>query len=285
MPPVPPRGSLEPSQADRAAYAAQVAVFGAMCDRFKQNLGPVMLFPGTFGAAAAISAQQHAVAVATNAAVVPPVLQFPHQGATDLAQYTMGEVWSLPQKQRVIVNWDDCMEGHRPAGMWNGYWANQCYAGEYSAAAKLASGFTRLCSGRPINGTPPPDPVTFTRPGIVGAVRAALSGRLMARGSDGLYGSLGAIPTQPTTFVTGLGGQQVPVGFYTLGVHATITPECGYPINWFLNEQATALDTLKSWFDTDQNNARNYLNIISDDYVEQSKLVADAIQMNQPAQD
>jgi hypothetical protein len=65
-------------------------------------------------------------------------------------------------------------------------------------------------------------------------------------------------------------------------MHASITPECGYPTRLFLSEQAAVLDTVKSWFDTDQVNARNHLNIISADFVEQSKLVEYAIQMNQP---
>jgi hypothetical protein len=268
--------------------------FSQICGQFNQNLGGVMLTPGSFADAHATSQEQRAIALATNPAAAPPVLEFPSLGKGDLAQYTLAEVWSLPQKQRVIVNWPGCVvpftkEPTTPpttptlattptsADTWNGYWANQCYAGEYSLAAKLAY------AANPMNQFKTPDPATFARPGIVGAVRAALDERLKALGADGQFGKLGAIATQPTTFVAGVGGRKVPLGFYTLGLHATITPECGYPVAWFLSEQAAVLDTVKNWFDSDQNNARNYLNILSADYVEQTKLVDYAIQMNMPA--
>lgn len=259
--------------------------FDAMCGRFKQNLGGLMLTAASFGEAVALSAQLQQTALTTNPmASPPPLLQFEHLGNSDLATYTLQEVWKLPGKQRVIVKWDDCV-GTWPAGTWNGYWANQCYAGEYSAVAKLAWGADPRNMFKPA-----PDPITFTRPGIIGAIRDALNGRLQNDGSDGQYGGLGAIATKPTTFVNGPIRNKVPVGFYTLGTHATITPECGYPTDWFLNEQAAAQEAVKGWFDTDQNNARNYLNIVSGDFVERPvpgkpTLVDYAIQMNKPAAD
>jgi hypothetical protein len=250
------------------------AAFNTMCGRFKQNFGALMLTPDTFAGAVNLSVQQH-VAALTSSQPDVPVLQFAHLGNTDLGQYTMDEVWSLPHKERVIVKWPDCV-GAPPSGMFNGYWANQCYAGEYSAAAKTAWAITHAFS---LN---VPDPSTFARPGIIGADRAALSDRLQNKGGDGQFGGLGAIATQPTTFVNGPGGTKVPTGLYTLGVHASITPECGYPLAWFLDEQAATLDTVKNWFDTGQFGARDHLNIISADLVEQSKLVEYAIAMNQP---
>lgn len=252
--------------------------FNATCGGFKQNFKDLMLTPDTFTAESNFSVQQQQTAAATHQPA-PPLLQFAHVGNSDLAQYTMGEVWSLPHKARVIVRWPDCV-GSPPANMWNGYWANQCYAGEYSLAAKTAY------AANPLNEfKPSPDPATFARPGIVGADHDALIGRLQNLGGDGQFNGYGAIATQPTTIVNGFGGQKIPVGFYTLGMHATITPECGFPTSAFLSEQAAVLDTVKSWFDTDQVNARNYLNIISADFVEQSKFVDYAIAMNQPAKD
>lgn len=77
-------------------------------------------------------------------------------------------------------------------------------------------------------------------------------------------------------------GRTVLNGFYTLGMHASITGECAFPMDWFLPQQVMVLDTVKGWFDSSQNHARDYLNIVSADLVEKSKLVDYAIQMNTP---
>ena len=179
-------------------------------------------------------------------------------GNDDLARYTVDEVWNLPGKQRVIVKWDDCVGGW-PDDTWNSYWANQCYAASYLAA-----------------------PV---RPGIINALAGALDIRGTWTDADGADGGIGAIPMAPSRFVPDRFRREVPHGFYTLGVHATITPDCLFPLEWFLNEQASVLDWVKGWFDNDEYHARAHLNIISADFVQKSKVVEYAIAMNRPAQD
>lgn len=42
------------------------------------------------------------------------------------------------------------------------------------------------------------------------------------------------------------------------------------------------INTVKGWFDHSQNNARDYLNIISADFVQKSQIVEAAIAMNKP---
>jgi hypothetical protein len=364
-----------------------------LCGTFKEKLGGVLLRPQTFAEYYATVEAQRQRALANNAnpflpkMPVPDVPEFPNLGR-DLARYTLNEVWSLPGHQRIILQWDGCVDAWPPS-TFNSYWANQCYAEGY-----------------------------LGRPGLKGALQGALNGRLSALNADGLDNGLGKIPTQPSTMppgrptsrlhytggtiapgtywvgyswlspvgessvgrrypimvppgnntysieiepapfppgVTGaaiylsqdlsnvayaypagseaalLGvadmvlskqgettptemrfkltapptntgkqpttsdqigftrdpfGRVAPVGFYSLGAHATITPECAFPVYWFVDiEQARTLESLKSWFDNEQHNARKHLNIVSADFVQKSKLMEYVLQMNSPSQD
>lgn len=69
-------------------------------------------------------------------------------------------------------------------------------------------------------------------------------------------------------------------GFYTLSAAQTTTPNCGVPLYWMGDDSAT-LDTVKSWYLSNTNNARANLNILSSDFVQTNPVVEDAITMNQ----
>jgi len=234
--------------------------FDEICGGFKKNTGGLFLKPATFATAAALATQANA----TNPGAAPvPVPSFPNLGETDLAQYTVNEVWSLPAKQRVIVHWDDCVDKWQDDNTWNGYWANQCYSGNYSIFFRNAK--------------------RFPRPGILDALSVALRSRSTAANLDGGGGGVGIIPMKATTFnKPDAYGRILPHGFYTLGVHASITRDCGFPVEWLLPQQATVLDAVKTWFGTNEYKARDYLNIISADFVQRSKLVEYVIAMNKP---
>ena len=361
-----------------------------LCSSFKQQIGDVLLTPKVFTDLMQAAAARREQAIANNANLfapqvpVPPLPNLPNLGL-DISRYTLDEVWSLPGHQRVILKWDGCVEEWPPHTLTNTYWANQCYAKDYSTVA-------------------------FDRPGIVNALQDALNGRLSWLDADGIDEGRGRIPRRPSTMPetrpkvyvyadggtlapgmywigyswlspagetrvsrrtqvpvttpsatahievelpllppgatgaaiymtqdlsrvaiavtndetkllgvpdayltkqaeikgtnkytlkappTGTGqkptasgqigfardqwGATVPVGFYTLGMSASITVDCLLPMDWFLPQQTIALDTVKDWFDHNQNHARNYLNIISADFVERANLMDYVLQMN-----
>ena len=362
-----------------------------LCGTFKQKLGDVLLTPGTFGDVMAAAGAEQARIIANNANPLAPRLpgpalpDFPNLG-NDLSRYTLNEVWSLPGRQRVILDWPGCVDAWPPHTS-NAYRANQCYANSYGQFGD-------------------------DRPGIIGALQPALDRRLSSLDADGVDDGLGKIPTRPSTMPSGspawnlartggtigpgtywigyawlspagetrvgrrarievpvgsttssitltlptrppgttgaaiymsqdlsqvayagqavqlLGvpdtvltkqgetdsneyklttrptttgqrpttseqvgfardqwGRAVPVGFYMLGIHGTITPDCGFPMDWFLPQQDQVLDTVKSWFDRNENHAREHLNILSADFVQRSKLMEYVLQMNTRSQD
>ena len=244
-----------------------------ICGNFKQKVSGLLLTPDVFPEAASRLAEaQRAQAMAIANPLAPPL---PVPEVPDISRYTLDEVWRLPNHQRIILDWGGC--GYAwPDNTFNTYWANQCYAKDYTGVAAAAAAVNEVFTGVRA------DPAAASRPGIIEAVRIALVGRLRAKGADGRFNGLGSIETQPTAFKREL-GRNAPVGFYSVGAHASITPECAFPLDWFVGtEQGMTLDALKSWFDNGENHARDYLNIISVDYVQDSKLMDYVLQMNKP---
>src|SRR5918998_418992 len=91
-----------------AARSENPARFDEMCAGFMRGFAGGLLTAATFGEAVAQRDREIAISRATNPAAVPPPLSFPNLGNADLARYTVDEVWNLPGKQRVIVDWDEC---------------------------------------------------------------------------------------------------------------------------------------------------------------------------------
>jgi hypothetical protein len=174
----------------------------------------------------------------------------------DISRSTMNQLWSMPDSPRVITDWSACTGAswlpNGPGKEFSGYYANQCYAAPYL--------------------------VLPVRTGVIGALAAALEARGDATDLPG-----GA--TQESPFVAATGtkdrfGMTSFAGFYSLGLHSSQTADCLFPLTFFAHEQSLTMDAVKSWFDTDQHRARANLNILTADFVEQTRLVEYAIAMN-----
>lgn len=201
-------------EANRSELPAR---FDAMCTQFKNNLGSALLTPKRTPTSIYNEAQRlyEASLAAHNAdpsvAPLPAPTALPDLGELDIARYTVNELWSLPGSPRVIAHWDDCV-GKWQDNTWNAYFANQCYASGYNS---LGLGQRRKVDRR----------------GIVAALSAALQNRSTAASQDGGGGGAGIVPMTPGTFNHDQYGRNVPKGFYSLGLHASITRDCGFPLD------------------------------------------------------
>ncbi|MGH9081623.1 MAG: hypothetical protein ACRDYE_16365, partial [Acidimicrobiales bacterium] len=186
-------------------------------------------------------------------------------GITDPSQVTLDQLWAMPGHPRVIMDNPHCLGAD--AGQWiagvddhgnpnpypfDGYYANQCYADPYGGG---------WWGGEP---------------GIWQMVSQAADTRVSSGGPyfpadiDDVYG--------PNAF-----GPPLNAGFYEIGVAATTTLDCGFPlISFDLDAQNKVVSRLYNQWWTDRETQRN-LNIVSGDFVEPTRtdLIKDSIAMDQ----
>ncbi len=173
-------------------------------------------------------------------------------GIRDPADVTLGQLWSMPGKPRVIMDSAQCMEAGDPsAGQWSdddlfgGYYANQCKAGPYDG---------------------------WREPGVATMVLRAVQtrGEWVENDNPGTFGS------DPNLI-----GPPKVGGFYLLNIQATTTADCLSPLKPFdLEAERQVLPALYQQWQTDAD-TRDYLNIVSGDFVEETDLVTYVIAMNQ----
>jgi Fibronectin type III domain len=182
-----------------------------------------------------------------------------HFGTDDPGQVTLGQLWSMPGHPRVLMDNNQCMDAGDPsAGQWpdnllGGYYANQCYADPYSYF-DFVNWFQE-----------------FHYPGIAPMDLAAAKTRASYGGGDD------NIPGNPVLL-----GPPKRGGLWDLGVEATPTLPCLRSLGDFdLAEQEKVLARLYQQWLSDPDTQAN-LNLVSGDFVQDSQLVKDAIEMDGP---
>ena len=179
-------------------------------------------------------------------------------GTRDPSQVTLGQLWSLPDPKRaarVIMNNDQCMDAAYPsAGQWSiyssGYYADQCTA----------------------NGIPTP---THSVPFPVPFVQYP--------GPDQTFGIKNLVLEAVRARTTGVRNLQSPAkvgGLYELDIQGTPELDCLVTPYSMLPDDKEVLQALyKQWL-WDPGTQRS-LNIVDEDFVQETNLVSDAIAMDQ----
>jgi hypothetical protein len=176
---------------------------------------------------------------------------------------TVGDVWGDPDGRRIIARFTGAGRNHCPSSIsslinWDdwipdSWYANQCFSEAYTPA---------LATNNPISG-------------ITSAAQAALSGR-----NGSVESTKPAILFGVGSFPTTLGAQAQ--DFYNLQIQPTQSVGCP---NSGPEELAGAndnvLNAVLSWYDANQNNARKFLNILTSDFVEDTPLMENVLQMNE----
>lgn len=179
-------------------------------------------------------------------------------GTRDPSQVTLGQLWSLPDPKgaaRVITNNDQCMDAAYPsAGQWSiyssGYYADQCTANGIPA---------------PTHSVPFPVPfVQYPGPDQTFGVKSLVLQAVRARAA-GVRNSQSLAPKG---------------GLYELDIQGTPELDCLVTPYSMLPDDKEVLQALyKQWL-WDPGTQR-HLNIVEEDFVQDTDLVSDAIAMDQ----
>jgi hypothetical protein len=180
-----------------------------------------------------------------SALVTPNQLQSSF-GTTDPSQVTLSQLWSLPDPQgaaRVLMNDAPCMDAADPsAGQWS-TWSSGYYANQCTANGK----------------NPPADQSSGFQSLDLGAAHR----RATAAGGG-----------EPYTW-----GPAAVGGFYELDIQGTPQSDCLVTPLSMLADDEQVLAALYSQWQSDPATKQN-LNIVAEDFVEQTDLVKDALAMD-----
>lgn len=207
------------------------------------------------GGAAFPTADCKSFAQSMGSALITPSELQANLGTSDPGQVTLRRLWSLPDPAgaaRVIMDNTQCLSAATPdAGQWGPFSPDgqSLYSGYYADQCS-AGGFS-----------PPDDQVS----GITSEVLGALNGRLPGPGGG-----------EPTPWDSPKVG-----GLYELYIQGTPEGDCLFTPHSMLPDERTVLAAVYDAWSTSADQARQNLNLISGDFVQDTDLFTDVIAMDQ----